>query len=119
MLLPPTSTSSRSSRFGRQRRHIRKLASVFRLLGVLCALVSVIFFVSSRVQEKKVAHNQVVVSLIFLAVSPTLLTLGFGLDWWKHRFYGRGRKLGILRAKQHLTMPRTKPIPPVIGTDRP
>ena len=95
MLLPPTSHSSRSSRstrFGRERRHVRKLAAVCRLLGILCAIVAVIFFVSSQMQEKKVARKQLMVSMGFLAATPTLLILGVGLDWWKHRFYGRGQR---------------------------
>ncbi len=95
MLLPPTARSSRSNRstrFGRERRHIRKLAVVCRLLGILCALVAVGFFISSRMQEKKVARKQLLVSVGFLTATPALLIMGAGLDWWKHRFYGRGQK---------------------------
>ena len=91
ILLPPMTRSSRSSRFGRQRRHIRKLATLFRTVSILCALISVGFFISSRLEAKEIAHRQLMVGVGFLAVSPTLLALGTGLDWLKHRFYGRGR----------------------------
>jgi hypothetical protein len=100
MLLPPTTRSSRSSRstrFGRERRHIRKLAVVCRILGLLCALVAVGFFISSffvsgGMKRDKVVQAQRQVSLYFLGATPALLILGVGLDWWKHRFYGRGQK---------------------------
>ncbi|TAN39216.1 MAG: hypothetical protein EPN23_00395 [Verrucomicrobia bacterium] len=93
MLLPPTSHDSRSSRrFGRQRRHLGKLARVAFLLGSLCVVVSLAFFISSRLEKKKTAHKQLVTSAGFLVAAPLLLGLGLGLGWWKHRFYGRGRR---------------------------
>lgn len=91
IFIPPTNRSSHSSRFGRQRRHIRKLAAVFRILAGLCALVSVGFFISSCLEEQSIAHRQRIVGVVFLTATPVLLALGLGLDWWKHRFYGRGR----------------------------
>jgi hypothetical protein len=100
MLLPPTARSSRSgrsTRFGRERRHIRKLATVCRILGVLCAIAAVLFLISSffvktGMKTETVIQAQRKTSLIFLAVTPLLLIAGAGLDWWKHRFYGRGQK---------------------------
>jgi hypothetical protein len=100
MLLPPTSQSSRagrSSRFGRQRRHIRKLAVVCRILGALCVVAAIALFVSSLfatggMQAKKVALRQLKVSAVFIAAAPTLLLIGVGLNWWKYRFYGRGQR---------------------------
>jgi len=95
MLLPPTSHSSHTSgstRFGRQRRRLRKLAVVCRLLGALCVVAAVLFFISSRMNEKKIARKQVIAGVIFLSSSPVLLVVGVGLDWWKHRFYGRGQR---------------------------
>ncbi len=94
MLLPPTSRSSRShrsSRFGRRRRHIRKLASICYLLSVLCAISAGLFFLSSRMQEKKVARKQLIVCVAFLGSVPVLAGLGVTFNWWKHRFYGRGQ----------------------------
>jgi hypothetical protein len=100
MLLPPTSRSSRSSRstrFGRERRRIRKLATVSRLLGGLCVVAAIIllgssFLGSHGMQGKKVAQIQRKVSAVFFVAAPTLLILGVGFNWWKHRFYGRGQK---------------------------
>ena len=92
MLLPPTSHSSRTSRrFGRQRRNIGKLARVALLLGGLCAVVSLGFFISSRMERRKTAYKQLVTSVSFFVAVPVLLGLGAGLSWWKHRFYGRGQ----------------------------
>lgn len=100
MLLPPasrSSQSSRSTRFGRERRRVRKLAMVSRLLGGLCVVAAIIllcssFFGSHGMQGKKVAQIQLRVSAVFFAAAPALLILGAGLNWWKHRFYGRGQK---------------------------
>lgn len=92
MLLPPTSHNSRGSqRFGRQRKNIGKFARVALLLGGLCAVVSLGFFVSSLLESKQTAQKQLVTSVGFLVAAPVLLSLGFGLSWWKHRFYGRGQ----------------------------
>ena len=93
MLLPPTTHSSHSSRrFGRQRRHIGKLSRVALLLGVLCLLVSAGFFILSMREERETKRNQLKASVLFLASAPILLGVGFSLDWWKRRFYGRERK---------------------------
>ncbi len=102
MLLPPASHSSGShssgsSRFGRKRRRLRKLAVVCRILSALCvvgalAIFASSFFVASGMRGKEVALRQRKVSAVFFAVSPTLLVLGVGFDWWKHRFYGRGQR---------------------------
>ncbi len=100
MLLPPTSRSSRSSgssRFGRKRRHIRKLSVVCRILGALCVVAALLLFISSffaapGIQGKKVTLKQRQVSAVFFAAAPVLLLMGVGLNWWKYRFYGRGLK---------------------------
>jgi len=98
MLLPPASHSShssrtsRSNRFGRRRRRIRKLSVVCRLLGGLCLLAAVFFFVSSRMNEKKIARKQVFAGVVFLASAPVLFGVGLGLGWWKDRYYGRGQR---------------------------
>ena len=100
MLLPPASRSShshRSTRFGRARRRIRKLATVSYILSGLCALAALIFvgisfFTAPGLRGKTVAHSQRVVSVAFIGTAPVLLLLGLGLNFWKHRFYGRGQR---------------------------
>lgn len=93
MLLPPTSHNSRGShRFGRQRKNIGKLARVALLLGGLCAVVSLMFFTSSSLENRKpTKQKQLATSARFLVAAPVLLSLGLILGWWKHRFYGRGQ----------------------------
>ena len=42
--------------------------------------------------ERDVQRKQYFMAKCFGVAAPLLLVTGFGLDWWKERFYGRSHK---------------------------